>query len=207
MGVFGSREMASTDGGTPIMRVNWVVTADYDPGLGTDLKPLHDIGPFWGSWQSWRACGTDNVICYEMSRCQELLKRRFQDQCNFYMPRKHFQSLGRPSGVSLYEGDYQEYVLGIEDIVSLHLAAPSSDLILMLGWDLSLPPPMEDRFEAHRLRNRLGLIRRVMVDYPDVQWVIIDAVKTPDKSYTDLPNVTCDNMNNVLSLLSSSTGE
>lgn len=183
------------------MNVNWVIAAGYDPGVGEDVSWMKDIGPVWGSWQTWRACGTDNVICHDANKAQELLKRAFQAVCNFYIPHDSFTMLNRPRGVQLYQGDYQDHVLGLEDIISLHLATPNSDIVLMVGFDLTKPEPMEDRYEAHRIRNRLGLIRHLMIDNPEVQWVLVDHPGEPDEAFAALPNVMRDRLENVRTLM------
>ena len=187
-------------GGTGV-NIAWVVTADHDFGVGADLSVYHDIGPVWGSWASWRACGTHNVICHEHARCQELLQRGLHQQCNFFMPQQHYASLGRPQGVQLYDGDYKQDTLGLEDVIACHLASSAADLVLMMGFDFRKPEPMEDRLAAHRLRNRLGLLRQHMVNTDHVQWVLVDHPGKPDRAFRDLANVTQERLENVIAML------
>lgn len=183
------------------MRINWVFSAKFYPGPEIDLEGLRGIGPSWGSDRSWRACETDNVICDDFGRGRELLNRQFQNRCNFYIPRRHFQSFGRPEKVKVYDGEFTEEVTDIEDIVAMHLAASQSDLLLLAGFDLSSIPDDLDRMERHRAWNRIGLIRSIIAADPDIQWVAVDHANKLDKRYNDLPNLTRDTMENVLKLL------
>lgn len=182
------------------VKINWVVAANYRFDPIVDVEKLKSVGPIWGSWQTWRSCNTDNVICHQQQKSQELLDRAFQAVCNFYIPRGLYESLGRPLGIRLYDGDFDQELDHIEDIVALHLAAAGSDIVLMLGFDLVMSETVADRFERHKLTNRHGLIRSAISGKPLVQWVAVDNQHL-DKSYQLLPNLTCDVMPNVLQLL------
>lgn len=183
------------------MRINWVFSAQFNPGPEIDLKSISNVGPTWGSYRSWRSCNTDNVVCHDKQKAKELLNRAFQAVCNFYLPKKFYQDLERPKGVKLYEGDYHEMVDDLEDIISMHLAASNSDIVLLAGFDLSTPGPVNDRLTQHRIQNRLGLVHKVIKDHAAVQWVLVDHPMPMAKAYTQLTNITCDTLNNVLQLL------
>ena len=183
------------------MQVTWVFSAGYSPGPEVDLSAAKGVGPTWGSWKSWRACNTDNVICHDRAKARELLDRNFQTTCNFYLPKDHFQSLGRPSGVNLYSGDFSETIDDLEDVVAMHLVGHSSNIVLLAGFDLSTQEPAKDRLEQHRIQNRLGLMYRLFADTPKTQWVLVDHPKKLDKAYSKLENITCDTMESVLQLL------
>lgn len=183
------------------MRVNWIFSAAYNPGPEVDLAAIKNIGSTWGSWKSWRACNTDNVICHDKSKSQELIQRNFQNSCNFYVPKDHYQSLGRPMNVNLYNGEFHEAVDDLEDIIAMHLISNSSDIVLLAGFDFSTQEPATDRLQQHRVQNRLGLFYRLLVNNPETQWVLVNHHKPLDKAYSKLPNITCDVMKNVLQLL------
>lgn len=199
MGLFGCFQMAGAE--ERMMRINWVFAASWVPDVTIDMNGAKNIGPSWGSWKSWRACGNDNVICHDRGRAQELLNRAFQAVCNFYVPRKYYQDLGRPLGVKLYDGDYLEETNDLEDIIAMHLAAANSDIVLLAGFELIKPAVSEDQFEMHKIRNRLGLIRQVISSHPNAQWVVIDHIGEMDQAFSNLPNLTCDSVENVLKLL------
>lgn len=183
------------------MRVNWAVATGYslDPAVNIDV--IKGIGPLWGSWQTWRGCGTDNVICHSAAKARELLDRAFQAVCNFYLPRSEYEFLKRPVGVKLYEGSYQEQLDDIEDIIALHLCASSSDIVLLLGYDLGSIPDDLSKLDQHRMINRHGLIRSAIAGSSQTQWVVVDHPRELDKAYQILPNLTCDSMASVLQLL------
>ena len=183
------------------VRVNWVVSRDYriDPTVDPDQLKL--VGPLWGSWRTWRACSTDNVVCYEFAKARGLLDRAFQSVCNFYLPRKYYQDLGRPLGVKLYDGEFNHELDYPEDIVTMHLAASVSDIVLLLGFDFSEILLPEDKLSRHKLKNYHGLLRGIIGSDLNVQWVAVDHPGQFDKSYQNLPNLTCDTMANALKLL------
>lgn len=183
------------------MRVAWCVAAAYQLDPAISIDQVKAVGPVWGSWRTWRGCATDNVICHDRAKARELLDRAFQAVCNFYLPRAHYEFLQRPVGVKLYEGDYQEQLDALEDVIALQLAAAAADIVLMLGYDLGQMPAQADRFEQHKLVNRHGLIRSTIADAGQTQWVAIDHPGDLDKAYQNLPNLTCDTMQNALQLL------
>ena len=75
------------------MNINWILANDYVPDPTIDLDQLKTCGAFWGGWSTWRACGTDNVICHDKRKAQELVDRSFQNSCNFFVSRTVFASV------------------------------------------------------------------------------------------------------------------
>jgi hypothetical protein len=197
--VLGRIPLATTQ--ERLMRINWVFGSQWTPDPTINLDQLLDIAPSWGSWRTWRACGTNNVICHDPSQARRLLDRKFQTQCNLYLPRQHFQELGRPSGVQLYDGNYTEYITDLEDIIALHLTGSGSELVLITGISL-VTPASTDRLELVYQRNRLGLIHAVIKNHPHVQWIMVDHPDPLDQSFLAFDNITCDKLQNVLNLLS-----
>ena len=183
------------------MRVAWCVATSYQLDPSLDIDRIKAVGSMWGSWKTWRGCATDNVICHDKTKARELLDRAFQAVCNFYLPRINYEFLQRPLGVKLYEGDYQQQVDEIEDIIALHLAGSAADIVLLLGYDLTPLSAVEDRLAQHKMVNRHGLIRSTMADGLQTQWVVIDHPGDLDKAYQNIPNLTCDTMQNALQLL------
>ena len=184
-----------------LMRVNWVFGAGWKPRSDIDLDRVREVAPSWGSWQSWRDCGTHNVICHDPIQTRKLLDRAFQAVCNFYIPRNCFLEVGRPTGVRLYDGEYQAEAMNIEDIVAMHMVVPISDLVLLAGINVASPAIPPDPMEQHRLRNRMGMLRSVIANNPQIQWVLVDHSEYPDPAFLDIANLTRDTMENVLKLL------
>jgi hypothetical protein len=182
------------------MNISWVLSdsAALDPTQ--DLADLKRIGAFWGSWRTWRACQTDNVICHDMHKAAELLKRNFQTNCNFYIPNEIYAGLDRPADVKLYEGTFVHDVDRQEEIVALHLAASTSDIVLLLGFDLTELQPDPDRLKSYRAHHHRNLFRQALKDYEQVQWVIVDHTDKLDPDLVNLPNVVTDTLSAVLAL-------
>ena len=186
------------------MNISWVVAANYSLDPVVDLEKVKAVGPIWGSYRSWRSCGTDNVICHSSARAQELIKRDFHKRCNFYTYKPNYQILNRPSGVHLYEGatDFTVEVDDVDDVVAMHLASSVSDIVLLLGFELNETKLPADQFEQHKLLNRHGLIRSCIAQNLETQWVAVDHTKKNiNERYSELANLTCDNMSNVLQSL------
>ena len=185
------------------MNISWVLadTAVLDPAQ--ELEPLKQVGAFWGSWRTWRAYQTDNVICHDQAKADELLKRAFQAACNFYIPNSAYVSLNRPLGVQVYEGDFVHDLDRREEIVAMHLAANTSDIVLLAGFDFTEQSKNLDRLQEHQAQHHHGLAMQVIRDNADVQWVLIDHPGKPHPAMRDLPNLTQDTIAGVLELLNS----
>lgn len=182
------------------MRVNWVFAHDYNLPPDLDIEDVKRVGASWGSWTTWRGCSTDNVICNDFARAKSLIGRAFQAVCNFYVPRHLYQDLSRPLGVKLYDGDFALETDHIEDIVSVHLASQSSDIVLLTGFRLAMES-CNDALQAHCARNYHGMLRSALTGAGQVQWVAVDHAPDLDPAYQSLDNITCDTMANVLQLL------
>lgn len=184
-----------------LMNINWIVSdrATLDPTI--DLAQLKKIGAFWGSWQTWRSCQTDNVICNNMAKAAELTKRNFQTNCNLYVPNSIYLDLDRPAGVRLYEGTFKHEVDNQEEIVAMHLVSGISDLVLLLGFDFSEPSIHPDKLQEHKAHNYRSLTRQAILDNAKTQWVVIDHPGNFRKDLANLPNLTQDTLTNVIGML------
>lgn len=181
-------------------KISWVLADSVVLDPTVDIAQLKTVGPFWGSWRTWRSCQTDNVICHDQSKASELTKRNFQNSCNFYIPNAIYTSINRPDNVRLYEGAFVHDVVHQEEIVALHLAATTSDIVLLLGFDLSKLVASEDRLSTHRAQHHRNHIRQVIKDYNQITWVVVDHPGELDPSLTDLGNITQDNLQAVMAL-------
>ena len=185
------------------MNIAWVLSDStaFDPEV--DIEQLKRLGSFWGSWRTWRGCQTDNVICNDLDKAGELIKRNFQADCNFYIPNGNYQILQRPAGVRLYEGSFTQEIDHREEIVAMHLAASMNDIVLLLGFDWSEPAKNSDKLAEHRANNYRYLIRQAIADNSHVQWVLVDHPEPIMKDLINLENLTTDTMESVLALSSS----
>lgn len=184
------------------MNINWVLAdnAVIDPTI--DIVRLKEAGAFWGSWRTWRAYNTDNVVCHDMKKAGELIKRAFHATCNFYIPNSTYMTLDRPKGVKLYEGDFLGHDVDNQDeLVALNLAATVSDVVLLLGFNWTTKETNPDQVAEIRARNYRGLVIQAIKSNPDVQWVVVDHHGDLRSEITELGNVTSDSLENVLQLL------
>lgn len=183
------------------MNICWIAATGYMLDPVYDVEQLKSIGPIWGSWTTWRSCATDNVICHDRMRAQELINRNFHQRSNFYTHRDFYQPLGRPTGIRWYDGKFDMAVDAVDDIVALHLAAQTADVILLLNFQFGEIVEPDDAFEKHKLINRHGLIHSIITQQAQTQWVAVDHVGKLHKQYQTLLNLTCDSLPNVLQLL------
>ena len=182
------------------MKLSWVLANDTNLDPAIDLTSLKEIGSFWGGWQTWRNCNTDNVICNEFDRAKSLLQRKFNENCNFYIPDAIYQSLDRPAGVCLYGGTTQLDLENKEEIIAMHLSASQSDIVLLLGFDWSLKLKNPDRLLEHRAQNYRTLVKQTIISHPQVQWVLIDRPDETIEELEDITNITYDTIDGVLAL-------
>lgn len=185
------------------MNISWVLadSAELDPTQ--ELEALKQVGAFWGSWRTWRAYQTDNVICHDQARADDLLKRNFQKNCNFYIPNLAYVALNRPLGVQVYEGDFVHDLDRREEIIAMHLASSTSDIVLLIGFDFAERPKNPDRLQEHQAQHYRGLVTQVIQDRADVQWVLIDHPGQLHPAMRQLTNLTQDTISGVLGLLNS----
>ena len=182
------------------MNISWVL-ADSTPADPTvDIDQLKQLGAFWGSWRTWRAWQTDNVICHDQTKADDLIKRNFQNNCNFYIPNSVYTSLDRPDGVRLYEGAFVHDVDRQEEIVAMHLAATTNDIVLLFGFDLTELVANPDRLASHRAHHHRNLLHQAVKDYDHVQWVIVDHTGDLDPNLAKLTNIATDSLQAVLAL-------
>jgi hypothetical protein len=106
--------------------------------------------------------------------------------------------LDRPQGVRLYEGEFVHDLDHHEEIVALHLAATTSDIVLLLGFDLAELCPDPDRLKNHQTLHHRNLIRQAIKDYEQIQWVVVDHPEPLDPNLINLPNISTDTLQTVL---------
>lgn len=182
------------------MNISWVLADSTAADPTVDIAELKRLGSVWGSWRTWRAWQTDNVICHDQGKAAELTKRNFQNNCNFYVPNSVYTSLDRPNGVRVYEGDFVHDVDRQEEIVAIHLAATTSDIVLLFGFDLTELQPNSDRLLSHRAHHHRNLLRQAINNFDQVQWVIVDHSGDLDTNLANFPNVVTDNLKTVLAI-------
>ena len=180
------------------MRISWVLsdTAEINPAI--EIEHLKNIGPFWGGWRTWRSYNTDNVICHTELEARDLVTRNFHARCNMYLQDSVYQKVDRPENVKLYQGEFHEMVDHPDEIVSMHLAAASSDIVLLIGFDLSPRNLDHDRMAKHKWHNHVQYVLHIIKGNPDVQWVLLDHSSEIEKVLKELPNLMFDSLNNVL---------
>jgi hypothetical protein len=187
------------------MNINTVFAAGFQPPHSQMLQDLRTLTPTWGSWRTWRDCDTQNVICHDLAQARVLHQRALQAVCNFYIPERFWLKMDRPSYMRFYQGDFDQAVDDIEDVIAMHLVAPKSDLVLLLGFNLGPKPDPVDALQAHRVKNRQGLIRGCLAAYPHTQWVLIDHDMELDRAFASLPNLTTDSIASAITLLGTAT--
>jgi hypothetical protein len=183
------------------MNINWVLANNIDLDPTIDLKKIKNIGSLWGSWRTWRACQTDNVICHNGVKASELITKKVNTVCNFYIPSTVFVALDTPDQVLNYGGDFSHDIHEQDEIVAMHLAATVSDVVLLLGFDWSSRPLPAEADKKLLRHNYINLVREAVAGNPQTQWVLVDHDKNIMPELIKLPNLTKDTLDNVFSML------
>jgi len=178
------------------MRINWVLSSDVIIDITLDVETLKKFGSFWGSWETLRSCGTDNIVCHDEDKAVELLKKKFNQVCNFYCPKTVGDRTDIDGRVIFYDGSFSHQVDRPEEIVAMHLVSSNSDIVLLYGFDWSNGGHTDYRGLCYR-----NLIKEVIRSSGDVQWVLVDGVGLFDE-LVGLENLSVDSMGNVISLIS-----
>jgi len=180
----------------------WIVQKDYDPNKHIGFEKMKTVCPIWGSWESWRTCVTDNIIVEDFSDARRLLDRELNTKTNMWTHEENFDLLGRPETLSLHNITIDKSLRDKNDLVAMALAAARHDLVLCAGFDLSFNGQETDKLERHEQKRYLSAVANIVRGFNQTQFVFIDLPTDPAENFDDLPNFTCDNIENVLLLVS-----
>lgn len=103
--------------------------------------------------------------------------------------------------VRVFQATPYPNIADVDDIIALHLAAANSDIVLMLGFDLCLNTGVIDAKAAKAMQEYHGLLRSLIVNSPETQFVAIDQPQILSSSYQGIANLTCDTLQAVLTLM------
>lgn len=181
-----------------VMKISWVAADSVATDPTLDVDKIKNIGPIWGGWKTWRSCSTDNVICHRVDDARLLISKNFHIRCNMYIPEINYQELDRPSGVKLYHGEFHLDIDHPDEIVAMHLASANSDIVLLLGYDLT-EKKYNDKLSQHKWHVYKNYVRQLIIGTPQVQWVLLDCNGQIDKIFEKIENLQFDTMQNILS--------
>lgn len=183
------------------MKISWVLCQTLRPDFA-DPAVIRSVGPAWGSWETWKAYKTDNVVCTDLEQARTLIQRAFHAVANFYVPKDFYATLGRPVGLKLYDGEFKgPAIKNRDDIVALNLTSSTSDIVLLLGFNLSPLSKDADKIERAYEEAYQYNIRGVIRDNPNVQFVLVNYEYDLSKPFTELENLTQDSLESVVELL------
>jgi len=185
------------------MRVNWVAADATIIPPDIDVSALKDIASIWGSWRTWRGCGTDNVVCNDIGKARELLKRKMNELCNMYIPDSIYVELDRPKAVRMYGGQFTFEIDNQDELIAIQLVSTQSDIVLLLGFDWTDKPVSTDRLAAHKATNYRRFVIDAIRNNPDIQWVLVDHDGDLMPELASFENLSQDTLENVMLLLSS----
>lgn len=178
------------------MNIQWVLADNLVLDPTADIISMKNGGAFWGSWRTWRAYNTDNVICHDTQKAQDLIAGGFQTACNLYIPNSTYLSLNSPNDVKIYQGDFMGHEVDNQDeLVAMNLAASICDVVLLLGFDWT------SQSEDLKNINYRGLVAQAIKSRPDVQWILVNHTQDIWEELSQLPNLDKDSLNNVLAIL------
>lgn len=176
----------------------WLVHHGFET---PDIDTMKDLGAIWGSWASFQSCDTDNCIADDFSDARKLLDQGLNTKCNLWTHEDNFAMLERPEGLSIYKIGIDKDLIHRDDLVSMALTAARYDIVVCMGFDLDENGSVTDRLERHEHKRYLMAIKHIIKGFPDTQFVFVDLPSDATPDISDLPNFTCDNIQNVLQLL------
>ena len=186
------------------MNIGWAVAHNFKSTDTLSIDEIKNIGPTWGGVSTWKDCQTDNVVSNDFEESWQLLNRKFNLDCNFWINQQFYGRLESPGDINIFNFESFLELDHSEDIIILDLAANKYDLVLAIGYNLSLTPLQSNnsddktdpriRIAKHKNQNYLQLIVKTIKKYPNAQFVFIDVDKELD---TALPNCTYDSIDSV----------
>jgi hypothetical protein len=182
------------------MRINWALSHVFVTCDDLDWQRIQNCAPTW-SGAGKKAITAQNTICSDPATCLQLLKSAAYTRTNIYVPHDFWQAQGQPAVARVFQGTPYPNIANVDDIIALHLAAAHSDIVLMLGFDFCLKPGAIDAKTAKVMQDYHGLLRSLIVNSPETQFVAIDQPEILSPSYQDIANLTCDTLQAVLTLM------
>lgn len=182
------------------MRFNWVLARGFATCDKHDWQRIQNSAPTWAS-TSPRKITAQNSICSNAAECLQLLKSAAYQRTNLYVPHDFWQEHGQPTVVRVFQATPYPNITDVDDIIALHLAAANSDIVLMLGFDLVLNTGPMDAKTAKILQDYHGLLRSLIVNTPETQFVAINQAQMLSPAYQGITNLTCDTLQAVLTLM------
>ena len=183
------------------MKTCWVLSQDISSNA-VDPTALSNVAETWSTVDHWREYQTDNVVCHDLKQAINLVRRAFHAVTTLYVPREHYNELGRPVGVKLYEGEFKDNAVdNKEDIIMMNLVSPANDIVLLYGFDLSPVDNNSDQLEQRFKKAYRHNVATIIQSNPDVQYVLVDYDLELADNIKGLDNLTLDSLDAVLELL------
>lgn len=183
------------------MDICWVATHNFNP---TDITvdQLKESGPIWAPYSVWGQLWHDNVITDDFDVARQLLRNKFERNCNLWMNDDFYIKLERPQGINTFEWKVSAEIEHTEELVCLQMAATRYDIILCLGWDLHSTAGYEpNTLEKHLRTNYLNYITAI-VKSSESQFVFVNPQGADiHPGLTQLDNFSTDTAENTLELL------
>ena len=184
------------------MEICWVIQKDYDPTSGIGADRMKELCTTWGSHASWRRCQTDNCVVEDFAEARRLIDREFNLKTILWTHEENYDDLGRPEALSLHKITIDKTLQDKDDLVALALAGARYDLVMCIGFDISFHEEITDKLALHEHKRYLSAIANIVKGFNQTQFVFIDPPADPSENFAELPNITCDNIQNVLALVS-----
>lgn len=184
------------------MEYCWLVQNSYDPESTISVDKMKEIASVWGSWESHRLCQNDNCIADDLKDASKLIKRGFNLETNLWTHENNFIGLERADALSLHKIGIDADLQDRDDLVAMALAGARYELVIALGFDLSYNTKLTAPLELHEHKRYLSAVANIVKGFPTTQFVFIDLPNDHTQIFSNLENFTCDNIQNVLTLVS-----
>src|SRR6056300_1168194 len=151
---------------------------------------MKELCTVWGSHSSWRKCLTDNCVVEDFSEARRLVDRDFNLKTNLWTHEENYDDLGRPEALSLHKITIDKTLQDKDDLVALALAGARYDLVMCIGFDISLHIEITDKLELREHKRYLSAIANIVRGFSQTQFVFIDLPADLSENFDGLENVT-----------------
>ena len=185
------------------MKIGWALSEQIGKKV-VDVDTLKDVAPTWGSCSMYNNYNVDNIICNDIKQAERLIQHNTQNEVNFYMPQEDFSTLGNPSNIKTFQGEFNDSNINFkDDIIAMNVVTATYDIILMLGFKFTKPKAKAEQLEQHKQLAYLYNIKTIIEDNEDKQFVLVNYKGKLSKDFDSIDNLSRDSLSNVLELVQS----
>jgi hypothetical protein len=127
------------------MNIAWLFAENTVLPPTTPVQAIRDLAPIWGSWRTQRSYQSDNVVCWDPTQAEKLVRQGHAKTCNLYIPETVYQQLSKPVGVRAFGGGFDFGAGPGKPITRKVRGGPLGVIFDARGRPLALPTDLSER--------------------------------------------------------------